>query len=281
MRRLAGCFVLAVCCNGQSLEVLSEFQRMDPRGQVVAADRGAKPREILSPAAARNAYASFRVVARIPAGREFTLHIGQNPENLLRVAVYKEAFWVKGTESIPDALREVKLPYTEKPMEKDAVHTFWLDVWVPYDAPVRRIRVEAQLHMGGGWIIYPLEMRVIATIVPVAQTAVGGGLPPVTAGADVSALGPFRHYFCGEQPSGQPAAGPPTVRALIRRNAKQDISLARALEAQHGKEVVEKRLIEALGAASREQWCTAPFTRPAPGAEWYLKIRDALYRGPF
>jgi len=37
------------------------------------------PREILSPAIARNAFASFQVVVQVAKGARYTLHIGQNP----------------------------------------------------------------------------------------------------------------------------------------------------------------------------------------------------------
>lgn len=78
----------------QTIRVYSEFQRIDPFGKVVAADAGAavQPREILSPAVVRNAFASFHVAVTAPVGTEFTLYEGQNPEGSFRVSVYKEVF---------------------------------------------------------------------------------------------------------------------------------------------------------------------------------------------
>src|ERR1017187_5385935 len=53
----------AAIAAAQTVTVYSEFTRVDPFGQVVRADRGAnEPREILSPAIARNALSSFHVV---------------------------------------------------------------------------------------------------------------------------------------------------------------------------------------------------------------------------
>ena len=47
----------------QTVTVYSEFTRIDPFGDVVRADPGAKPpREILSPAIPRNAVSSFHIV---------------------------------------------------------------------------------------------------------------------------------------------------------------------------------------------------------------------------
>ena len=82
---------LAVLCGlflsvglGQ-ITVVSEFQRMDPFGQTVREDLQDSQREILSPAVARNAFASFRVVVDIPAGKPYYLHVGLNPEDCEKV----------------------------------------------------------------------------------------------------------------------------------------------------------------------------------------------------
>ena len=64
------CAVLFAVLTGpvlaQSLRVVSEFQRFDPFGNVVPVDHTGEPREILSPALARNAFASFHVIVTIP-----------------------------------------------------------------------------------------------------------------------------------------------------------------------------------------------------------------------
>ena len=49
-----------------------------------------------------------------------------------------------------------------------------------------------------------------------------------------------------------------SVRAVIRRNAMQDVALAKARDRE----------------ALRKVW-EAP---RAPGAEWYLRVRDRIYR---
>jgi hypothetical protein len=56
------------------------------------ADRGGQPREILSPAVARNAWASFHVVISAPPQTTYLLYVVTNPLNACRVALYKEHF---------------------------------------------------------------------------------------------------------------------------------------------------------------------------------------------
>jgi hypothetical protein len=89
---------LAVCGWGQtaSVRVYSALQRIDPFGNVVSMDRpqraGVKPREILSPAIGRNSHVTFHVAVTVPQGDNFTLYIGQNPDDYLGVALYKETY---------------------------------------------------------------------------------------------------------------------------------------------------------------------------------------------
>ena len=68
----------AVLVSAQDVRVYSELTRIDPFGNVVKADRGDEPREILSPAVPRNAYSTFRVVISAAPGTEFTLHAGSS-----------------------------------------------------------------------------------------------------------------------------------------------------------------------------------------------------------
>src|SRR5438270_8816561 len=67
--------------HGQSLAVYSEFQRVDPFGQIVAVDRGPQPREILSPAAPRNGFVSFHIAVTGPPGLNYFLYIVTSPLN--------------------------------------------------------------------------------------------------------------------------------------------------------------------------------------------------------
>ena len=73
--------------RAQSLRVYSEFAQIDATGKVTAP---AEPREILSPAIARNAFSSFQVVVDVPKGTPYQLYVAQNPENAVEVTLYRE-----------------------------------------------------------------------------------------------------------------------------------------------------------------------------------------------
>ena len=208
----------------QSLNVYSEFARIDAPGKVTAP---AEPREILSPAIARNAFSSFQVVVDVPAGTAYQLYIAQNPENAVEVTLYRE--------------NGDKLENVTQPVSGDRTQTFWMDLWTARDAPVARIKVEPQLHVNNDWIIYPMEARVMAAIVP--------------GGKDSGTLA-----IC--EPAKALPAGP-AVRNFQLRNRQQDAALA----ATAPKEEFEK-----VAAA-----CSSP---PGDNPEWYLRIRDYLLRLP-
>src|SRR5512134_1590619 len=79
-----------------AVRVYSAFQRIDPTGKVVYADRPAageiRSREILSPGLARNSSTAFHVAVTVPPETGFALYVGQNPEGFLGVRMYKETF---------------------------------------------------------------------------------------------------------------------------------------------------------------------------------------------
>ena len=204
---------------GQSLKVYSEFQRVDPFGEVVAIDRAERHREILSPAVARNAHVSFHLAVTIPEGVPSFLYIQQNPERL-NVTMYKEAFVRTKQGWIPDGLEKVEVPYFlilpgQSPIPKQNTLVFCMDVWVPSDTPVERVRLEAVLKSGEQWIVYPMELRVMAAVAPAIRWA-PGPVPPLTARSDASLDGPLRTFLCGAGDKGSASAL--TLRQLIRRN---------------------------------------------------------------
>ena len=71
---------------GQSVQVYSEFAQLNDAGEVVAPEN---PREILSPAVARNAFSSFQLAIQVPRGVKFLVYIGQNPDNAAKVTLYR------------------------------------------------------------------------------------------------------------------------------------------------------------------------------------------------
>src|SRR6266404_2871792 len=88
----------------QTLEVHSEFLRVNPQGEILPVDVDPKPREILSPAVIRNGFASFHIIVRSPRPTSFFLFVDTNPPNVFRTSIYKEQFVKRGGDWIPDAL---------------------------------------------------------------------------------------------------------------------------------------------------------------------------------
>ena len=261
--------------GAQSLKVYSEFTRIGPQGEIVHIDRAGQPREILSPAVARNAYASFHLVARIPARSEYSIYIGQNPENAVKATLYREIH----DRGIPDKLEPVAEPISGKTGSRPEVVILLMDLWVDGDAPVRRIKVEPQLGVGEAWVVYPMEVRVMAARIR-RHSLNPAVLPAVPARSDSSVYGPFAHFLCGIAEGASPAQ-PLTVRSIIRRNVVQDMALAKALH-ETRREAIYEGLVAPTGIPTRDAFCTAA-TISAPGnlpTEWYLRVRDFLYRTP-
>src|SRR5438552_8731960 len=184
----------------QSLRVVSEFQPFDPFGDVVPVDRTAEPREILSPALARNAFASFHIIVNIPERDPFFLFVQTNPADVFQISLYEELFSKTAQGWIPDALQPSKLPgfgslpYLPSPIRGQTTLCYWLDVWVPRDATVGRVRFEVLLKAGKGWVMYPMEVRVISAVIPAIHEH-AAALPPLTARADASVYEPFRNFL--------------------------------------------------------------------------------------
>ncbi len=233
-----GLFLLLTgCAWAQPLSVYSEFARIDATGKVTAPET---PREILSPALARNAFTSFQVVVQVSKGTVYQLYIAQNPENSVRVTLYRE----NGDRLVP----------VNPPVDGDSTQVFWLDVWTDRNAPTERIKVEPQLHVNSDWVIYPMEGRVMSATVPDGKWPQGAAAP-----ADV-----MRALVCAtKSPPPAPSGPEASIAALRFRNAQQDLALA----------------AKAPKADLQQRWgaCTAPAqTDP----EWYFRIRDYLFRLP-
>ena len=264
----------SVLLPAQSLELYSEFQRVDPFGNIVKSDRAEPPREILSPAMARNGSASFHVVVSVPPRMSYFLYVVTNPVNACRVALYKERFTKTKDGWVPDALSEVRrlpdfgvVPDPDEQIPEQTARLYLLDVWIPPDAEVGRFRLEVQLKVGY-FMVRPLEIRVTPARVPAhSKTVETVGLPRLEEPADASAAGPLAGYIAAKPE--MPEAHPLTVRGMIRRNAIQDMWIAATLDrSRAGPEAIRKRRDESQAKTGPpESW----------GAEWYLRIRDSLY----
>src|ERR1700691_3299375 len=150
--------IAAAFLSGQSIQVYSEFAQLTDAGDVIAPEN---PREILSPAVARNAFSSFQLAIRVPHGVKFLVYIGQNPDNAAKVTLYRHD---------GGKLEPVVVPY-----EGVSSEVLWMDLWLDADAPGRRVENERQVGIGGEWVTYPMEVRVMEARVP-DQPAAGSGV---------------------------------------------------------------------------------------------------------
>jgi hypothetical protein len=197
------------------------------------------------------------------------------------MTLYKEIFIKSGEQWIPDVLEETKiptfgmLPYLPAPILGQNTVSYWLDLRVPADAPVRTARLEVLLKVGRRWVIYPMEVRLVDAQPPAIRWT-GAKLPPLPARVDAAVNGPLSVYLCRGQEPG--AKEPLTARALVRRNALQDVALAQALESKLGRGAVVAEILRRTGAQKASEWCGSHPTPPEFGAEWYLRVRDWLYR---
>jgi hypothetical protein len=266
----------SLALSGQRVLVYSEYQRVRPDGEVVKADRVERRREILSPAVARNAWATFRVSVGVPSGSPYTLHIAQNPENYVQTAFYQEEYARQGDEWAPDRVKPVELPVNAVLSEGQKVQTYLLDLFVPETAAEGRFRLEVQLYAEGRWVIYPLEVRVTG-VAAQEKEAARGPLAAAEARADASVTAALRAELCGRGMAAEKAEMD-TARAFVARNARQDLRLAKARARESGREMVEWQMIKAGGWASKAALCESRGEAPG-GAEWWLRARGYLYQG--
>ena len=282
LRILTALLAIAVplTLGAQSLQVYSEFQRVDPYGEILPIDRARQPREILSPAVARNAFASFQIVVTAPPNTNYFLYVVTNPGDQFRITLYKEQFVNTALGWIPDALEPMRLPCfgtmpdAEVDIPGQTTRTYLLDVWVPPETLVRRVRLEVLLKTGG-WMVAPMEVRVVAARVPQAPD-VAAPVSGVTDRSDAAVWGPVDHYlFKFPEPAETHSL---TLRDIIRRNAAQDMALAQSIESARYPRAASLDLMLAASSVIAASWFAEPVFANPQGAEWYLRVRDLLLR---
>ncbi len=262
--------------GAQRLRIVSEFQRVRPDGEVYSLDRVDRPREILSPAVARNSWATFRVLVEAPPGAAYTIYIAQNPDDTVQAKLYEETTVLAGDEMAPDGLKLVTHPVTAYFPKDKKVQTYLLDVRVPDDAPPKRFRLEVQLWAVDRWIIYPMEVRVREIMVP-ANPGPAHSLPAVRERSDAALDEAVREWACLEKPNEEAPAVPFNARALLARNARNDIAILRVRENEEPRDGILAFLLKAGGWKDLDSLCAK--RQPAPnGAEWWLRFRDYLYQ---
>ncbi len=222
----------ALCA--QNVQVYSEFAQINDAGEVLAP---ANPREILSPAVARNAFSSFQIAIQVPSGTKFLVYMGQNPEDAAKVTLYRRR---------ADKLEPIELPYSG-----ESSQVLWMDLWVDAKAPVRRVKIEPEVGIGGDWITYPLEVRVMEPIVPGSAHS-----QEIASPFEV-----MRAFLCGTKVRPL-AARVPAGGDFLFRNAQQDVALASTSSMP-----LRDEIKKAMGG------CSAVV--PAD-PEFYLRLRDYL-----
>ena len=262
----AGCLTLLQTARAQEIAIYSEFQRFDQRGRVIPQDFEPNQREILSPALARNGHLSVHVVVTAPPGTNYFLYAGSNPENILRIQVYREHFVPCGESLCPDWLTPVEtpafgaMPESLHDMPDQNTRSYLFDIWAPPDAIPRRVRVEALIKTGI-WDVAPMEIRIVPVEVPTSRLPNAEDIAPLFAPAGATAHRQLLRYMAGLEPV--LPLGLLRLRDVIQRNAAEDMLLARS----YGRSFPELNLLAWL-----------PFSTPNPGGEWYLRVRDFLLR---
>jgi hypothetical protein len=231
---------------------------------------GTNGREVLSPALPRQAWAVFHLIVSGPPGRPFQVHIGQNPEEFAKAELWRD------NEQLPMPFDSIIAPTGE-----DAVFCFRL--WIDRDAEVRRVKIEPQIHMDpAGWIIYPMEIRVVETTVP-------AGVKGEVFGSPIPGL---KSYFCAPAPTlkapaassrttrtgpaqSPPAAAAPAADLAFAGNVPltlaQDFALASRRETSEVRTAFERALGRPVSA-----WCQDGVTPENP--DWLLRFRDWLLK---
>ncbi|MGH9661593.1 MAG: carboxypeptidase regulatory-like domain-containing protein, partial [Bryobacteraceae bacterium] len=222
---------LALPLAAQTLDLYSEFQRVDPFGQILEIDRALRPRELLSPIVARNAWTSFLAVVSAPPGKSYFLYVQTYPAGAFHIRAYKVIYQRYAGRWIPDALDETRLPsFGAMPdpaaeIPGQTARLYLIDVWVPPETSVGTVRLEV-LIKSGLWTLRPMEVRVGAARAPDLPVALlSDPLPDLPARADVPARQALSRHLAG-QPA-LAAAAPSTLRAVVHRNALQDLAIAR------------------------------------------------------
>ena len=236
MRTAALLALAAGALCAQTVQVYSEFAQINDAGEVLAPGN---PREILSPAVARNAFSSFQIAIQVPKGTKFLVYVGQNPDDAAKVTLYRR--------------RAGKLEPIELPYSGESSQVLWMDLWVDANAPVRRVKIEPQVGIDGDWATYPMEVRVMEPVVPDRSGPEEGV---------ASAFEVMHVYLCGGKI--RPIAGRVPIGAeMVFRNAQQDVALVAA-----GSMPLRDEMKKAMGG------CNAA---PPADPEFYLRLRDYLF----
>jgi hypothetical protein len=204
-----------------------------------------------------------------PAKTMYFLAVQSNPADVFRWTIQEEKFVRQGDFWIPDGLVEVRPPYfgiipdPQAEIAGQTTRVYLLDLWTSKETKPGTVRLEVLIKTAD-WRVYPMEARIRPVQIPdLPAAAAADALAAVNLPSDASIWQTLESYVEGGAEF--PLVPPVTVRAIIQRNAVQDLALARQLENQIGREKIVNQIREAMKDR-------------ASGPEWYLKVRDFLYR---
>jgi hypothetical protein len=220
----------------------------------------------------RNAYASFHIAITTTSRESYFLNVQTNPPDVAPWALHEQHFVQAGDAWIPDLLVKARYPFfgvmpnPDQRIPGQTTRVYLLDVWVPAELQESAFRLEVLAKVGYVRVA-PLEVRVLPVVVPERAAADKAyALPAAEEPASAAARAVLDAYLEGRDLSGP---GPlNSVRAAIARNALQDVALAKRLEARLGR----RAIVESIRSLLPEH------QGQASGAEWYLRVRDYLYR---
>ena len=170
---------MKVEADGWALEVGNEWVSRDPFGAVKPADVSEASFPVAGPGgvrlrAARNGYVSFRLWVAGSGEYRLAVEVGRPLEaDLFRAWYHKMA---EGTDSpgayFVDALVPVgpgtihRLPDPDNAIDGQSHQEFWVDLFIPPDAPVGKAGGRVVLESGGRRIELPLVVDVLEAVVP-------------------------------------------------------------------------------------------------------------------
>lgn len=172
---------------GQTVQVeaASEYSRPDPFGNIVEADRdngdkrGAKDADLktIQPGvirAARNGYASFHLIVKIPQGGPYSLSVRFPKQPDVQIDLLKAWYHLHRADKkyYPDALIPVTNPYqavlpdAENAIPGQIAQAFWVDVWVPRGVKPGLYAGEAALQSGSKRSSLKIQLEVLQATIP-------------------------------------------------------------------------------------------------------------------
>jgi hypothetical protein len=288
-----GCLLLcfAAPADAQPVRVMTEFARFTPTGEIFPNDGIKRPVEVLSPPLVRGVWNAFRIVVDVEPGQYFRLFVAQNPDNALRVRLYREILeetdgeWrIARRQHVLLPFRFESLPRAERPPDR-TTYTFWLEVQPPANFNPRRMKLEAQVLIDDEWYIYPMEVR-IPDVTVSRQGMLRGEATTVDAGtpgqvpdrlysllvAKAMCQGPDRTFLSSMPSRGAGSAREHEAASVLARTMD-------AMAAEYGREEVDEIARDFLEIDDQQQWCAEPqFPRARFGPEWPTMLRNQVLR---